>query len=216
MALRRSAQSGDIESQDVDKDESFAVGQVTVRLPFDCRPLPLLALLLSFIPWGVPLVLLVDVLLHKRVSSGYALGVVIVASILSEMILKPIIAEPRPPTSACRTEDGKLLPGMPSGHVLTCQCLLTFYTLEAVRCNMLPVAAVLVPMMLAMPWARWYNGDHTLKQVFVTFILATVLGLCGYLAYLFFLVDGWASPPEKVLLAEVLPAQEPLTHTGRV
>ena len=32
-----------------------------------------------------------------------------------------------------RTEDGKLLPGMPSGHVMITQSLLTFFALEALK-----------------------------------------------------------------------------------
>mmetsp|Transcript_1253 Transcript_1253/g.2852 ORF Transcript_1253/g.2852 Transcript_1253/m.2852 type:complete len:222 (-) Transcript_1253:111-776(-) len=207
MALRRSSPSGDIESQP-EKEDFFAVGQVTVRLPLDCRPLPLLALLLSFLPWGLPLLLLVDALLQKRVSSAFILAAVIITSLLSEFILKPLISEPRPSTSACRTDDGKLLPGMPSGHVMICQCLLTFYMLEAVRYHMLSAVIVSLLLMPAMPWARWYNGDHSAKQVALTFIMATVIGLIDYVAFLLFFVDGWASETEKVLLAEVasLPA----------
>ncbi|CAE7264543.1 unnamed protein product [Symbiodinium necroappetens] len=208
MALRRSSPSGDIESQP-EKEDFFAVGQVTVRLPLDWRPLPLLALLLSFIPWGLPLLLLVDALLQKRVSSAFILTAVIVTSLLSEFILKPLIGEPRPSTSACRTDDGKLLPGMPSGHVMICQSLLTFYMLEAVRHHLLSAVIVSLLLMPAMPWARWYNGDHSAKQVALTFIMATVIGLIDYVAFLLFFVDSWASETEKVLLAEVASLPSP-------
>eukprot|EP00913_Durusdinium_trenchii_P004891 g4540.t1 len=105
MALRRAAQDDDIESQSTEKDESFAVGQVTIRLPLDLNPLSLMALVLSFLPWAVPILLLADGILSRRISSGFALGAIILTSLKSELILKPLIAEPRPPTSACRSQE---------------------------------------------------------------------------------------------------------------
>ncbi|CAK9097840.1 unnamed protein product [Durusdinium trenchii] len=202
MALRRAAQDDDIESQSTEKDESFAVGQVTIRLPLDLNPLSLMALVLSFLPWAVPILLLADGILSRRISSGFALGAIILTSLVSELILKPLIAEPRPPTSACRTEDGKLLPGMPSGHVMICQSMLTFYALEAMRHHLLVAALILILCMPLMPWARWYNGDHTLKQVAVTFVVAAVVGLLDFLIFLALFDDG-GHDPQKVLFTEV-------------
>ncbi|CAE7420695.1 unnamed protein product [Symbiodinium sp. CCMP2456] len=98
---------------------------------------------------------------------------------------------------------------MPSGHVMICQSLLTFFMLEAVRHHLLSAVIVSLLLMPAMPWARWYNGDHSAKQVALTFIMATVIGLIDYVAFLLFFVDGWASETEKVLLAEVASLPSP-------
>lgn len=202
MALRRAAQD-DIESQVAGKDESFAVGQVTIRLPLDLSPLPMVALVTSFLPWAVPVLLVMDGMLHRRASSFFALCAIVVTSILSECLLKPLIAEPRPATSACRTEDGKLLPGMPSGHVMICQSLLTFYVLEAMRHRLLMVALILVLLMPLMPWARWYNGDHTLKQVVVTFIVAAVVGLVYFLIFISFFNDSLGTAVHLLEVASI-------------
>ncbi|CAE8599914.1 unnamed protein product [Polarella glacialis] len=182
-----------LDSAEPFEKDAFAVGQVTIRLPLDYRPLPMLALLLSFVPWSLPFLFIADLAFSGRFSSGYALSMMLLASFLSECLLKPLMNEPRPVTSACRTEDGKLLPGMPSGHVLNCQTLLVFFTGQA--CEQLPaselVVVLLVLLMPVMPWARWYNGDHSFKQVTVTAALATVLGLVEFAAYMFLLPESF-------------------------
>eukprot|EP00931_Biecheleriopsis_adriatica_P091034 TRINITY_DN64944_c0_g1_i1.p1 TRINITY_DN64944_c0_g1~~TRINITY_DN64944_c0_g1_i1.p1 ORF type:complete len:214 (+),score=41.77 TRINITY_DN64944_c0_g1_i1:126-767(+) len=183
-SMGRTGRELDLEAQsDCEKGEAFAVGQVTVRLPLDLQPLPLLALFLSFLPWAIPVLLLADVVLQRRMTSAYVLGVVLLTSVITECMLKPFIGEPRPATSACRSEDGKLLPGMPSGHVMVCQSALTFFLCMALHEQEAFTVVALALAMPSMPWARWYNGDHSMKQVIVTFILATIFGLIAYLAY---------------------------------
>lgn len=173
----------DLESQSCKGHEHFAVGQVTIRLPLDFRPLPLLALLLSFVPWALPLVILSDALLEQNALSFFILVALVLTSVMNEFVLKPFFEEPRPEASACRDAQGKLLPGMPSGHVLVCQSLLAFFVVLALREKLAKVALVLVLSMPAMPWARWYNGDHSCKQVMVSVVLGTVLGAAYELMY---------------------------------
>eukprot|EP00930_Biecheleria_cincta_P075422 TRINITY_DN62595_c0_g1_i1.p1 TRINITY_DN62595_c0_g1~~TRINITY_DN62595_c0_g1_i1.p1 ORF type:complete len:207 (-),score=32.47 TRINITY_DN62595_c0_g1_i1:19-639(-) len=173
----------DLESQSSKGHDHFAVGQVTIRLPLELRPLPLLAILLGFVPWALPLLLLSDALLERSALSLFALGVLALTSVVNEFVLKPFFDEPRPEASACRDAHGKLLPGMPSGHVLTCQSLLAFFFILNLREHIAIVALVLVLLMPAMPWARWYNGDHSCKQVVVSVIVGTVLGAAYYLVY---------------------------------
>ncbi|CAJ1347002.1 unnamed protein product, partial [Effrenium voratum] len=206
MALRRAVQDDDVESQQATKDdESYAVGQVTIRVPLDCRPLPLLAVIVSFLPWAVPVALIADIALERRAISLFAFTAILVTSLVCEWGLKPLIGEPRPPTSACRTEDGKLLPGMPSGHVMMCQSMLIFYMLESIHHHALMVAVLLILAMPAMPWARWYNGDHTVKQVVVTFLAASLVGLVDYLIFLVLFQDSSGTFGQHALLADLGP-----------
>eukprot|EP00933_Yihiella_yeosuensis_P014206 TRINITY_DN12819_c0_g1_i2.p1 TRINITY_DN12819_c0_g1~~TRINITY_DN12819_c0_g1_i2.p1 ORF type:complete len:233 (+),score=27.91 TRINITY_DN12819_c0_g1_i2:225-923(+) len=191
-------------------EDAFAVGQVTIRLPLDFRFLPLMALLISFIPWGIPLLFATDAVITRRFLSEYAIAMMIASSIISEVLLKPILKEPRPSTTAVRDASGKVLPGMPSGHVLMSQSLLTLYTLQAAQDFSQKWVEVLTLclMMPAMPWARWYNGDHSAKQVNVTFVLATAMGALAFLILVCAIPASWKdSPHHKVLEPHVVPSQ---------
>mmetsp|Transcript_1241 Transcript_1241/g.3027 ORF Transcript_1241/g.3027 Transcript_1241/m.3027 type:complete len:257 (+) Transcript_1241:115-885(+) len=165
--------------------EKFAVGQVTVRLPLNWGILPMLALALSFLPWIFPFFLVMDILVTQRLLSIIALGLVGLCALISEVLLKPYFDSARPSTSACRKPDGTLLPGMPSGHVLNSQTLLVFYLSEVSYMMSEPwapvVAVVLILLMPGVPWARWYNGDHTFNQVAVSAFLGTIIGTVALL-----------------------------------
>lgn len=176
-------------------EQKFAIGQVTIRLPLDLRPLPMLALSLSFVPWILPLFILADATFTLRRCSVISTFMVLVCALLTEVILKPWLKQPRPAPSACRDSEGRLLDGMPSGHVMNSQTLATWYLLQALWVLDKPrahwTAALLVSAMPAVPWARWYNGDHTLNQVLVTMVLASVLSLFAFAAWECTAPESW-------------------------
>mmetsp|Transcript_70088 Transcript_70088/g.193899 ORF Transcript_70088/g.193899 Transcript_70088/m.193899 type:complete len:239 (-) Transcript_70088:47-763(-) len=167
--------------------QKVAIGQVTVRIPLDWRPLPMLALTFGFLPWLIPIVLIVDIACTMRMSDVGLLALLVACSALTECVLKPLIQQPRPLASACRGPDGQVLPGMPSGHVVASQTVATWYALEV--CQELPVpqatgvVMALAAFMLAVPWARWYNGDHTLMQVIVPAVCCTFVSAGAHAAF---------------------------------
>mmetsp|Transcript_99004 Transcript_99004/g.288715 ORF Transcript_99004/g.288715 Transcript_99004/m.288715 type:complete len:255 (+) Transcript_99004:48-812(+) len=197
-------------------DKKFAFGQVTVRLPLDWRPLPLLALALSFLPWLIPAALVADIVCTRRLSSIALLALLVTCSAVTELLLKPLVQQARPSTTACRDSEGRVLPGMPSGHVVTSQVLGVWYSLQA--CWELPPedAAWIVPLLIAfmatVPWARWYNGDHTLMQVLVAAVFGTFCGAGAYAAYHCCAPSAWIHqsggglPDKNASLTEIAPS----------
>jgi len=163
----------------------FAIGQVSIRLPLDWRPLPMLALVLSFVPWMFPFFLITVVAFTKYwFWCMCAFGIILTSLVISEVTLKPLIAQPRPSTSACRHPDGSMGNGMPSGHVLMWQSVSMWFLIESVTTfsGDVEVFAVVpnVVLMLAIPWSRVYHGDHTWVQVFVSFVAGTAIGVAAF------------------------------------
>mmetsp|Transcript_60302 Transcript_60302/g.111854 ORF Transcript_60302/g.111854 Transcript_60302/m.111854 type:complete len:205 (-) Transcript_60302:177-791(-) len=160
----------------------FEIGQVTIRSPLPCECLPLAAILLSFLPWVAPAAAVIYACFGAHPFLGiYAVIICVTSAVLSEVVLKPVIGEPRPATSAVRTTDGKLKNGMPSGHVLNWQALSTWLLLEiymhaSVKVS-LGLTGLLGILMILVPWARCYNGDHTSRQVLVAFGIGLMIGL---------------------------------------
>merc|ERR1712107_442665 len=85
----------------------IAVLQVTVRLPFDWSFLNILGLFFSFIPFGVPVVVIavILVLLRDWFVGLNCLAIMTICCLMSECILKPLCAQPRPRASANRNPD---------------------------------------------------------------------------------------------------------------
>jgi len=177
------------DSMERDAKSEFAVGQVTVRLPLDTRPLALLALLFGFVPWVLPIALFADLVISHRVSTVVIVTVLLVGTCVNELVLKPCINEPRPPMTANRGADDRPMPGMPSGHVFNSQTLAVWYLQLVVFEAGLPpaettcLAVLLVAAMPLVPWARWYNGDHSAKQVIVTAGASTVFAILVFVLY---------------------------------
>lgn len=97
--------------------------------------------------------------------------------ILSELILKNIFKQPRPPQSAAHSY------GFPSGHVFNTYAVMIWILLEKFIPGKGPapidwwvlglICAVCVPV----PWARYHNGDHSLQQCVVSKFLAGVVAI---------------------------------------
>mmetsp|Transcript_58696 Transcript_58696/g.136975 ORF Transcript_58696/g.136975 Transcript_58696/m.136975 type:complete len:205 (-) Transcript_58696:203-817(-) len=173
----------------------YEIGQVTIRSPLQCECLPLAALLLSFLPWLAPVAAAIYACLGTHPFLGiYAVIICATSAVLSEVVLKPILGEPRPATSAVRTADGKLKNGMPSGHVLNWQALSTWFLLEICTRSGVVVAlcvmGVLGLLMVLVPWARCYNGDHTVRQVLVAFGIGLMIGCIFFGVRVFCFPEG--------------------------
>lgn len=172
----------------------FAILQVTVR-PHDQRPLSILALSLSFLPWVVPLILLIDIFATQRFLSLYAIVIAVFCAVLNEGLLKRLFNQPRPETSEVRYEDRTLTPGMPSGHVLNSQTLAVWAILEVVASSSFSGAGdacslvLLAALMVGVPWSRWYIGDHTWNQVLVALVIGTVFGVMAFFVDMEYLQD---------------------------
>merc|ERR1711924_155150 len=78
-----------------------------------------------------------------------------------------------------------LMPGMPSGHVLNATALMAWAVLEVSAADADPNVAVewcalILSLTVPVPWARWYNFDHSFKQVWVSFVAGLIVGTIGF------------------------------------
>lgn len=179
-----------------DQGSARTIGTVTVRRDELPAALPLLALGLSFVAWLVPITLAWDVMVNRRYFSVYVLGAMAVGILFGEFFVKPLVDQARPETTAVRYPDGSVKAGFPSSHVVWVQVLLICLFVEEVMdqnpaflifpgCQIVTAA-----LMLVMPWARWYNGDHTPQQVLASVWLGTVVGMCGWAVQKWYWSDG--------------------------
>jgi len=163
------------------------VGQVTIRLPIQWTPMNILAITFSFVPWFIPLLLLAYFVCTLNIASLVLLFLLGFCCLLNEFALKPLIGQPRPETTANRDAEGKPLPGMPSGHVTISQtCGIWCVAIAALSFSLIAASITivcLVASMVAVAWARWYNGDHSAEQVVTTAILSTIIGSVTFAIY---------------------------------
>lgn len=66
----------------------------------------------------------------QRFVFVYGIILCIVGMSISEIFLKPVFKDPRPPETANRYPDGRVKYGFPSGHCLTTVALMVWTTLE--------------------------------------------------------------------------------------
>lgn len=186
-------------------DSKFAFFQVTIRLPLDPNPLNLIALAWGFVPFLIPGWFFVYWAVTRRFIPLYGLCLSISVSLINEVILKPIVRDPRPRLSANREQDstGKwaMKPGMPSGHVLNSTVLLVWALLEVAFKGpgleehpdiTIKWFLVIILLMGPTPWARWYNSDHSLSQCLVAGSLGLLIGIAAYYVRATYFKAHWA------------------------
>ncbi|KAF4681690.1 hypothetical protein FOZ63_025810 [Perkinsus olseni] len=114
--------------------------------------------------------------------------VLLITSFLNEGLFKRLFNQPRPPQSACEG------PGMPSGHCITSGVLCTWFLLESATLFLTNggigttgnlqqlLIRILITLLLfgPVPWARWYNLDHTFQQVLVGSLCGLFLGCLAF------------------------------------
>jgi len=177
-----------------------AYGQVTIRFPIDWNPLNIIALLYGFLPWLIPIGLTIYFIVTWHFIYIYGPLMSVVLAIINEAILKKIFNEPRPIESANIHKDGTMKPGMPSGHVLNATSIMVWALLEVyfkgpgleVHSGLTYTwLAVILAVHVPVPWARWYNYDHTLNQCIVSLVLGTLAGIAGFYLRVRFFSGAW-------------------------
>eukprot|EP00930_Biecheleria_cincta_P060775 TRINITY_DN4637_c0_g2_i1.p1 TRINITY_DN4637_c0_g2~~TRINITY_DN4637_c0_g2_i1.p1 ORF type:complete len:299 (-),score=69.32 TRINITY_DN4637_c0_g2_i1:71-967(-) len=172
-----------------------AILQVTWRFPVEMDPLNILALIYGYLPFIVPTVFFVNLVVTRRFMPLYGLIVSGIVTCVNELILKPIFKDPRPSGSANRkfnekTQKWEMKEGMPSGHVLNATTMLVWCVLEvALRGPGFDDQAVITWELILLivvttapvPWARIHNKDHSLAQC----IAGGSLGICAGIAAYF-------------------------------
>ncbi|CAJ1433164.1 unnamed protein product [Effrenium voratum] len=175
--------------------KKVAILQVTWRFPVDFKdPLNIIALIYGYLPFIVPLVLVIDMFIEKRFIAFYGVAMSAVVTLLNEAFLKPIVKDPRPRGSANRkfnekTKKWEMKPGMPSGHVMNASSTMAWCVLEvALRGPGFDVQPFLTSNILLLilvctapvPWARIYNQDHSLSQCTVAGVVGVIFGIVAY------------------------------------
>lgn len=176
-------------------DSKKAILQVTWRFPVDFKdPLNIIALIYGYLPFVIPLVFFIDMVVERRFIAFYGLAVSGVVTLINEVILKELLKQPRPYGSANRkfnekTKKWEMKPGMPSGHVLNATTTMVWCLLEVSLRGpgfddhpfMTGKLLLLILVCMApVPWARIYNQDHSLAQCTVAGVLGVFAGLMAY------------------------------------
>lgn len=183
-------------------DKKFAFLQVTIRLPLDIHPLNFIALLYGFIPFIVPVLLIIEAIISREFIFVYPLLVSAILLLCNEFIFKELFKDPRPKQSANRFKDGSPKYGMPSGHVLNATWMLVWSALEVVvrgpgedttmhETVTWEWIGIILLTMGPVPWARVYNGDHTVMQCVVAGVLGTFVGIGCFFIRLHFFPHQW-------------------------
>mmetsp|Transcript_63312 Transcript_63312/g.182086 ORF Transcript_63312/g.182086 Transcript_63312/m.182086 type:complete len:264 (-) Transcript_63312:224-1015(-) len=166
----------------------WGVGQVSIRLPVKDGT-TFLALMYGYLPFVIPIWWAVwagttrITLGCPRFFPMFGLCIAVGFALVNEVIIKqvckrvlPAQLTNRPPEAVCKH------PGMPSGHVMNAYTLMVWCFLEAALDKMVHpewlfvIALVLGPV----PWARVYNKDHTVAQVVVSAVIASVMGCIAF------------------------------------
>lgn len=178
----------------------MAIGQVTIRLPLSGHPLNIIALLYGFLPWIVPITLVVYFVYTWHFIYLFGPLMSCVLAIINEGILKKVFNEPRPKESANKHKDGSMKPGMPSGHVLNATSIMVWALLEVYykgpglhkhQTLTMDWLVVILFVHLPVPWARWYNSDHSAKQCAVSGVLGLIVGALGFYLRVHYFGHAW-------------------------
>lgn len=185
-----------IEDESDAKSQKYAVLAVTVRpecnLDIRCM-LQNVAVLFGLLPFCLPIVFLVwgltglsiwwyadekwQAMWDRSYVPFCAVTLMGFCVVLSELILKNIFKQPRPPQSAAHSY------GFPSGHALNTYAVMLWIVLEKCVPGRGPgpidwwVLVVICAVCVPVPWARYYTGDHSLQQVVCSMFLAGVVAI---------------------------------------
>ncbi|KAL8274122.1 hypothetical protein Esti_001964 [Eimeria stiedai] len=168
----------DIE-QGGDACSAFSFLSVTIRKPL--TPPKVAAVGYSFMPFLLFACALLAALCTLAPLPLFVLGVQLCLTMVSELLFKKVVRQPRPPLSLVSS------PGMPSSHCLVSFAFLAWLLLEAlVSTASIPARLLLACLSLAaflpMPWARYFLEDHTEMQCFVGCLGGL---LCGVFVFVF-------------------------------
>lgn len=167
----------------------YGFGQVTVRLPIQTWKQGA-AVAYGFLPFLIPVWWLLWIIMSwisegkpRRfplfgisMAVGFAIGNELVTKQICKRFLSPEVCS-RPAESVCKH------PGMPSGHVMNAYTLMVWVLLEAIFDSLPHFEWLLIVVAIngLVPWARVYNKDHTVPQVLVSAVWATILGCIAFI-----------------------------------
>jgi hypothetical protein len=160
-----------------------AIFQVTIRCPTQ-DPLLVIAMAYGFLPFLPPIFCFCIYFNAGIVLGLYGIFLSLMLVAINEGFLKGYFRDPRPIQSANRTSTGELKFGMPSGHVLNAVVMLVWIYAEIISAQrvvehigILSTAALLLA---PVPWARYYNLDHSFEQVVLTTMGAVPVGVAAF------------------------------------
>jgi len=160
-----------------------AICQVTIRCPAQ-DPLLIVAMAYGFLPFLPPIFCFCLYFNAGNLLGLYGIFLSLCLVSVNEGFLKGYFRDPRPIQSANRTSTGELKFGMPSGHVLNAVAMLVWINAEIISARrigehsglLLITALLLAPV----PWARYYNLDHSLEQCVLTTLGALPVGVAAF------------------------------------
>jgi len=187
-----------------------ALGQVTIRCP-EYNPIAHIAILYGYLPFIIPGGFFILGFVYGRFMGKFGFFLALSCTIANELFFKPLANDPRPIQSANKTKAGTPTHGMPSGHVLNAYTLMIWSSLEVIFARdpesqqiQLWWFIVILVIMLPVPWARWYNYDHTLMQCLVSVALALVIGTTAFEIRTKYFSDHWQPWEAKRIATKML------------
>merc|ERR1712110_467769 len=78
--------------------------------------------------------------------------------------------------------------------------------------------AIILALMAPVPWARWFNFDHTLNQTLVSLVLGTCVGAGAFYCRVRFFSDPWKpwdNNSDHMAMPKIVPSWAPPWITTR-
>merc|ERR1711915_466600 len=142
----------------------------------------------------------------------------IICSIINELVFKNLAKQPRPENTANRKPDGTPTHGMPSGHVLNAFTLMIWSICEVAlskdaesREIQIWWLCVIIIVMLPVPWARWWNEDHSAQRCAVSIFLGCVAGITAFVIRTTYFSNHWQPWEKNAAPFDALVALPPTT-----
>lgn len=174
LISRIAYEKNDLETGEKDPG-SVSFFSVTVRRPV--TKVSSAALAYSYFPFALFLGFGFWFVCFSQMFPFLAAVIMAFSALVSEYILKRIVKQPRPLSSAVRSY------GMPSSHCTVAYCLLVWILFEAFSSTIatiptLAVCSVSAAALAPVPWARYYLDDHSMDQCVAGSCVGALLG-CG-------------------------------------
>ena len=177
-----------------------ALAGLDVTIPQPLGIVSAICILYSIVPWAAGLVLIITMLIKRRTSLIIGVALLVVMIILSEVILKNIVKQPRP-SNSCLTSSG-----MPSSHSVLSLGFVTFSALEMFfhqwqysRLTKLQFFMGSVFLLVPVPASRVGLGDHSPMQVGVGIIVGAIIAIVFFVIMHFALASKLEQLMERPL-----------------
>jgi hypothetical protein len=160
-----------------------AIFQVTIRCPTE-DPLLIIAMAYGFLPFLPPIFCFCFYFSAGNILGLYGIFLSLTLVAINEGFLKGYFRDPRPIQSANRNSNGELKFGMPSGHVLNAVVMMVWIFAEIISAGrvheQMGILYITALLLAPVPWARYYNLDHSFEQVVLTTVGAVPVGVTAF------------------------------------